>query len=115
MAQSLSSVKNEEISVAKAITFSDTEDETWAFYADETNKKYFIDFEKLHIYLDKIEIVASATNKVLFTDNLWNLPPDAIYELDCAAYEPGKYAIRLTSLTNDVKNIPIEIKPTTEK
>jgi hypothetical protein len=106
-AQSLSSVKDD-VTVAKALTI-DNENAQWAFYADEENKKYFIDFEKLHIYLDKIEVL-DAEDKVVFTDNLWNMPADTIYELDCAQFKAGKYTIRLKSLMDETLAVNIDLK-----
>lgn len=107
-AQSLASL-NEDVTYAKALNVKDNENTDWAFYADESNKKYFIDFDKLHIYLDKIEVV-DEQDKVVFTDNLWNIPADALYELDCSNYQNGKYFIRLKSLTEETISVNIEIK-----
>jgi hypothetical protein len=106
-AQSLASL-NEDVTYAKALAI-DKNDADWAFYADENNKKYFIDFDKLHIYLDKIEVVDEQEN-VIFTDNLWNIPSDALYELDCSNYQSGKYSLRLKSLTEETISVNIEIK-----
>lgn len=107
-AQSLASL-NEDVTYAKALKLEENNDTNWAFYADESNKKYFIDFDKLHIYLDKIEVV-DEKDMVVFTDNLWNIPSDALYELDCSKYQNGKYHIRLKSLTEETISVNIEIK-----
>lgn len=106
-AQTLSSVKDD-VTIAKALT-TDNEHSNWAFYADEENKKYFIDFEKLHIYLDRIEVL-DEEEKVIFTDNLWNLPADALYELDCSKFDSGKYTIRLKSLVDETMIVNIDVK-----
>jgi lipase chaperone LimK len=106
-AQTLSSIKDD-VTIAKALT-TDNDNSTWAFYADEENKKYFIDFEKLHIYLDRIEVM-DEEEKVVFTDNLWNLPADALYELDCSKFTSGKYTIRLKSLVDETMIVNIDVK-----
>ncbi len=106
-AQSLASVKDD-VTIAKALNI-DNENSNWAFYADEENKKYYIDFEKLHIYLDKIEVL-DENEKVVFTDNLWNLPADALYELDCSQFTEGKYTLRLKSLLDETLSVGIQVK-----
>ena len=106
-AQSLSSFIPE-VNVAKALSSITNDEFNWAFYEDAEHKKYFIDLEKLHIYLDKIEII-NAENKVVFTDNLWNLPAEALYELDGSSFPTGEYTIRLYSLTEETKDVKIVI------
>lgn len=106
-AQSLATT-SESISTAKAITINSAEI-NWAFYADEDNKKYYIDFEKLHMYLDRIEVL-NEKDEIIFTDNLWNLPADALYELDCSAYDKGRYFLRLKSLTDETLSLHIDVK-----
>lgn len=106
-AQSLATLNND-VTFAKALKV-DEKHTDWAFYADEDNKKYFIDFDKLHFYLDKIEVVDDQ-DKVIFLDNLWNIPADALYELDFSEYQSGKYFIRLKSLTEETISVNVEIK-----
>jgi hypothetical protein len=106
-AQTLSSVTGD-VAVAKALTI-DNESSSWAFYADEENKKYYIDFEKLHIYLDKIEVL-DADGKIVFSDNLFNLPPNALYELDCTPFTAGQYTLRLKSLLDENMTVAIDVK-----
>lgn len=107
-AQSLSAV-TPEVNVAKALSSLTNEEFNWAFYEDTEHKKYYIDLEKLHIYLDKIDVI-NQDKKVIFSDNLWNLPADALYELDGSTYIKGKYTIRLFSLSGETKEVEISIK-----
>jgi Domain of unknown function (DUF3244) len=109
-AQSLLSAKEGFSEVATLVEIDGLEgEENWAVYADENNRKFYIDLEKIHILLDKITVVDEKDN-VVYNDNLWNLTPNTIYEIDMTAFEAGKYRLEFISLTDErfVKNFDIK-------
>ncbi len=109
-AQSLLADKEETTSIAKAVSIEGFNDESnWAVYADEDNRKFYIDFEKLHIYLDKITVLNEKKENV-FSDNLWNLPANTIYEIDLKDFPKGNYQLEFKSLTDEVFYKNFEIK-----
>jgi Domain of unknown function (DUF3244) len=111
-AQSLLAEKNTDSAVAKAVSIEglqENEGENWAVYADESNRKFFVDLEKLHIYLDKITVI-NDKNEAVYSDNLWNLPTNAIYELDLSEFPKGSYRLEFKTLTNDNFYKNFEIK-----
>jgi hypothetical protein len=109
-AQSLLADKEENSSIARAVSIEGfNEESNWAVYADEDNRKFYIDFEKLHIYLDKITVLNEKKENV-FSDNLWNLPANTIYEIDMTDFPKGNYQLEFKSLTDEVFYKNFEIK-----
>jgi hypothetical protein len=101
--QSLLSTTNEEdgsiVSNGVLIEGIDNE-ESWAVYSDEDHRKFYVDLEKLHILLDKIHVYDD-TNKIVFTDNLWNVTPNSIYELDFKDFKTGKYRLEFRTINEE--------------
>ncbi len=73
--------------------------EDWSFYSDEENKLFYIDFENISSNLSDI-VVKDSDGKVLFKEDVFDLPVNTIYELDFSDYSPGDYEIELRSFTN---------------
>lgn len=73
--------------------------EDWSFYSDEENKLFYIDFENISANLSDI-VVKDSNGKVLFKENVFDLPVNTIYELDCSEYASGEYEVELRSFTN---------------
>lgn len=87
-----------------AITSSPVEksfevNEDWSFYSDEENKLFYIDFENISANLSDI-IVKNADGKILFKEDVFDLPVNTIYELDLSGYAAGNYEIELRSYTS---------------
>lgn len=76
-------------------------DDDWTIYADEENKLYYIDFEKLKVNVNDI-IVKNEAGEVLLKENVFNLPVNTIYELDFSHYKPGAYQIELRTFTGSI-------------
>ena len=76
--------------------------ENWAFYADEENKVYYIDFESLSINLSDIS-VRSKDGEVIFREDVFELPVNTIYEIDFNQFGPGQYDIELRSFTGVIR------------
>jgi hypothetical protein len=73
-----------------------------AFYADQENKTFFIDFENLNVNLSDI-VVKDALGGVVFKDEVSGLPVDTIYELDMSRMKSGTYDIELRSYTGVIR------------
>jgi len=104
--QSTASIDNSEVIFAEGLTLVD--DNNWSFYIDEDSKTYFIDFENINFNLSDI-IVKDSQGKILFKDDVLDLPVDTIYELDFEAYGSGEYQVELRSFTSIIKK-QVQIK-----
>ena len=69
-----------------------------AFFRDGENELLFIDFEKLPVNLKKV-LIRDRSGAVLLQEDVFELPVDAIYEVDLGALAPGAYRIELHAYT----------------
>lgn len=96
-AQGSASVSANRPTILESSQFSISPDE-WAFYLDEENKVYYIDFESISVNLNDIKVVDQA-GKVVKSDKLWDLPVNTIYELSVKDLAPGNYKVELRTYT----------------
>ena len=78
------------------------ENDDWSLYSDEENHIYYIDFEHLKVNLSDI-IVKNESGRVLFKDDVFDLPVNTIYEIDFSKYKTGDYQIELRSFTGVIR------------
>ncbi|MBI5914089.1 MAG: hypothetical protein HY842_01835 [Bacteroidetes bacterium] len=76
--------------------------EDWTFYLDQESKVYYIDFETISVNLSDIRVYNEAGD-VVMTDKLWDLPVNAIYEINLTDFDPGTYKIELRSYTGVIR------------
>ena len=87
----------------KVISFNESAKTDWTVYCDHDNRVIYIDFEKINSNLSTV-IVKDNEGRILFRDeNLWQLPVNTIYEIDCDRYNKGDYTLELKSFTASVK------------
>ena len=87
----------------KIISFKESGKTDWTIYCDHDNRVIYIDFEKINSNLSTV-IVKDHDGKILFKDeNLWQLPVNTIYEIDCDRYNKGEYTLELKSFTASIK------------
>lgn len=96
-AQGSASVSINKPTILQSSQFSISPDE-WAFYLDEENKVYYIDFESISVNLNDIKVVDQDGN-VVKSDKLWDLPVNTIYELNINDLAPGNYKVELRTYT----------------
>ena len=65
-----------------------------AFFMDYDEKVYFIDFERFNVNINRISLV-DKVGKELFSQEVWDLPVNTIYELDLKKYKFGQYTIKV--------------------
>lgn len=94
-AQSTASVSN---SVSLELINLDENDSNWSFFADEENKLYYVDFEKLSFNLSDI-VVKNSNGEVIIKEDVLDLPVNTIFELDFSEYGAGDYEVELRSFT----------------
>lgn len=82
--------------------------DNWAFYADEENQVYYIDFENLSVNLNDI-VVRRQDGEILMQDDVFELPVNTIYEIDFSQYGAGNYDIELRSFTGVIRR-PVSIR-----
>jgi hypothetical protein len=75
------------------------DDEEWTYYLDEEKKVYYIDFESISVNLTDI-IIKDSQGKVVYEDEVFELPVDTIYEIDMNQFAGGRYRIEIKSYTN---------------
>ena len=86
-----------DVKLNKALVLDSPEAEN-AFFADEEEKRYFIDFESLNVNINNV-VVKDASGSTIWEDKVFDLPVDTIYEIDCSEYAPGFYVVELHSFT----------------
>jgi hypothetical protein len=70
----------------------------WSFTSKSSDDLFYIDFEKINVTLNNIKVLNN-NGEVVYSDDLWNLPVNSIYELDLTAFTKGKYTIELNTFT----------------
>lgn len=79
-----------------------------AFLMDSETKTFFIDFEKLPFNLRQISL-KSAGGEVVKLSQVFQLPVDAIFEMDLQGLEKGEYTLEIQSFANRYsKKISVE-------
>lgn len=76
--------------------------DSWAFYTDEENKVYYIDFESLSVNLSNIS-VRRKNGEVVMREDVFELPVNTIYEIDFNQFGAGQYDIELRSFTGVIR------------
>lgn len=76
--------------------------DSWAIYADEENKVYYIDFENLSVNLSNIQ-VRRQDGEVVLREDVFELPVNTIYEIDFNQFGSGNYDIELRSFTGVIR------------
>ena len=74
----------------------------WSFYADEDNRTFYVDFEKINVNLSDI-VVKNKSGEIVFKDSVIELPVNAIYELNFDELGKGDYVVELRSYTRVIK------------
>ncbi len=103
MAQNAVEGDGEKTPLLKELTSSD-----WSFFVDKEQGVYFIDFELFKENLKEI-LVTDSTGKIVYHDELWDLPVNTIYELDFNKIGQGDFTIELHSYTHVYrKNLTVQ-------
>ena len=74
----------------------------WSFYADEDNRTFYVDFEKINVNLSDV-IIKNNSGEIVFKDDVMELPVNAIYELNFDEYGVGDYTVELRSFTKIIR------------
>jgi len=80
-------------------TIQNSDKNDWMIYADAENHVVYIDFEKINTNLNVVAVKNSNGQIVFKDDNLWQLPVNTIYEIDCKKFTSGDYTLELKSFT----------------
>ncbi|RMF31473.1 MAG: hypothetical protein D6765_01730 [Bacteroidetes bacterium] len=75
--------------------------DSWSFYMDHENKVLFIDFETIPVNLSEV-VIRNREGKVVWKDELWNLPVNSIYEVNLKPFPAGDYEVELKSFTGSM-------------
>lgn len=74
----------------------------WSFYADEDNRTFYVDFEKINVNLSDV-IIKNKEGDIVFKDDVMELPVNAIYELNFEELGIGDYTVELRSFTKVIQ------------
>jgi len=80
----------------------------WSFYADEDNRTFYVDFEKINVNLSDV-VIKNKSGEIVFKDDVMELPVNAIYELNFEELGVGDYVVELRSFTRVIQK-DIEIR-----
>lgn len=76
--------------------------ESWSFFADEESNVFYIDFETLKVNLSEV-VVNNQNGEVVLKEDVFDLPVNTIYELDCSSLASGTYEVELRSFTGVIR------------
>jgi hypothetical protein len=74
----------------------------WSFYADEDNRTFYVDFEKINVNLSDV-VIKNESGRIVFKDDVVALPVNAIYELNFEELGVGDYTVELRSYTKIIQ------------
>ena len=100
-AQSLASADLRPAELAPA-TSVETPGDDWSVYVDDENDVYYIDFEKFAVNFREV-VVLNDRREVVLQDEVFDLPVDAIYEIDFSTLPDGQYTIELRSFAGTLR------------
>ncbi len=78
------------------------EDDDWTYFQDLDNKLFLIDFESLSMNLVEIVLRNNKTGKIVYREDVFDLPVNSIYEFDYTTYLKGSYTIELRSFVRTI-------------
>ena len=87
------------LKITNNFTIQNSERNDWMIYADAENHLVYIDFEKINTNLNVVSVKNAMGQVVFKDDNLWQLPVNTIYEIDCKKFTSGDYTLELKSFT----------------
>jgi len=85
----------------------DEQSSSWTLFEDQVGKAYYIDFDSFNLNLKEVRI-KNIQGDVIYSQKVYDLPVDAIYELDFSQYPSGYYTIEVHSFISVFKK-PIEL------
>jgi len=97
-AQSLATVDGSGISLNKTISFNL---EDWSIFHNQEDNLFYIDLATIEANLSDIK-VTNAKGKLVYKENLDDLPVDAIYELDLSEFSSGDYEVEIRTFKESV-------------
>ena len=74
----------------------------WSFYADDDERTFYVDFEKINVNLSNV-VIKNEVGRIVFKDDLEGLPVNAIYELSFEELGVGDYTVELRSYTKIIQ------------
>ena len=74
----------------------------WSFYADDDERTFYVDFEKINVNLSNV-FIKNEVGRIVFKDDLEGLPVNAIYELSFEELGVGDYTVELRSYTKIIQ------------
>jgi len=83
-----------EISIKKGFTSYQK-----AIYETESQSDIIIDFQEIPVNLKTIKVLDKDAN-IVYTEDVQNLPVDALYELDMSKLPKGSYTLQLDAYTS---------------
>lgn len=99
---------DQKVSALFAQTATPSQEQDWTIFHDTETNLYYIDFEMIKVNISDV-VIRDEENKVIFEEDVFDLPVNTIYELDMNAFEAGKYRIELRTFTDIIaKNIELK-------
>ncbi|NRB51769.1 MAG: hypothetical protein HRU41_29120 [Saprospiraceae bacterium] len=99
---------DKKVSALLSKTSTPTQEQDWTIFHDDENDIYYIDFETIKVNISDV-VIRDESNKIIYEEDVFDLPVNTIYELDMKAYKAGKYRIELRTFTDIIaKNIELK-------
>lgn len=79
-----------------------TSSESDIFFFDNEGEICFIDFANFNVNINSVTLLDKQGNEV-FTEEVWDLPVNAIYELNTKDIREGEYALILNTYKGNIR------------
>ena len=73
-------------------------EEDWSFFQDEENQLYLIDFETIPFNISEVVVSSVDRKDIIWEESVFDLPVDAIYEIDYSKFPSGSYQLELRTI-----------------
>lgn len=75
------------------------EQSSWTLFEDQIEKSFYIDFDSFNLNLKQV-LIKNIQGDVIYSQKVYELPVDAIYELNFSEFPSGYYTIEVHSFIN---------------
>jgi hypothetical protein len=71
----------------------------WSYAHDDSDATYYLDFQLINVNLQNL-VVRNEVGLIVYSEDVTDLPVDAIYEIDLGQFGKGSYEIELQTFTD---------------
>ena len=80
----------------EVVSVMDEEESSWTLFEDQIEKSFYIDFDSFNLNLKEV-LIKNIQGDIIYRNKVYDLPVDAIFELNFSNYPSGYYTIEVHS------------------